>query len=159
MVHFDDGVPRSRLTGHLGWFLLWLGVTAAGLYLTPSSELHGTHTRLGLPPCPSVAFFDRPCFGCGMTTSFSSMLHLDFVTAFRAHPFGPFFYLIFTATALACGYGWMKQKQFNTNSRKFNRAMMVLTLVFVAFGIIRFTLVKYRSDDYAATQSLLQFSK
>ena len=75
MVRFRDGVPRNKLSGQLVWFLAWVGITGFGLFLTASRELHGTHQQLGLPPCPSVAFFDRPCFGCGMTTSITSLLH------------------------------------------------------------------------------------
>ena len=152
MVKFIDGAQRSRLTGQLAWFLAWAGVTAVGLVLRPSAALHGTHQELGLPPCPSVALFDRPCFGCGMTTSFTALLHLDFATAFRAHPFGPLFYFLFTASALACGYGWWKGKYLDTSSKAFNRVMVVITVAFVAFGIGRFATVKYNSDEYALSQ-------
>ena len=36
-----------------------------------------THTQLGLPPCNMVQLIDRPCPSCGMTTSFSLLMHGD----------------------------------------------------------------------------------
>lgn len=94
-----------------------------------------------------------------MTTSFAATLHLDFSTAFRAHPFGPFFYLLFTCSALACGFGWLRGARFNTDSRQFNRAMMAMTLAFVAFGVVRFGLVQYDSPEFAQTQTALKYSR
>jgi hypothetical protein len=153
MVRFRDGVPRSKLGGQLVWFLAWVGITGFGLFLTASRELHGTHQQLGLPPCPSVAFFDRPCFGCGMTTSITSLLHFDFATSLRAHPFGLPFYILFTISALMCGYGFFKGKYLDTDDRRFNRAMMVITLLFVTFGVARFVLVKYNSPDFLISRA------
>jgi hypothetical protein len=155
MVRFVEGAERKHLTGQLTWFLAWLCITVAAVALAPSPSLHGTHQQLGLPACPSVAFFDRPCFGCGMTTSFTALLHFDIVTAWRANPFGPVFYLIFTASAVACIYGYAKRLYFDTSSKAFNRATMVLTLAFVAFGIGRFVSTKYDSDEYRLTQAAL----
>lgn len=138
MLHFDDGVPRRQLTGHVLWFGSWLFVTAAGLYLTPSAHGHGTHTQLGLPPCPSVMLFQRPCPGCGLTTSFTSFLHGHFGQAFIDHPFGPIFYLTWTASAIACLYGFVKSKRFNTDSRAWNWSLGGLTMLFFVFGMWRF---------------------
>ncbi|MEX2242841.1 MAG: DUF2752 domain-containing protein [Fimbriimonadaceae bacterium] len=155
MVRFVEGAERKHLSGQLMWFIAWLGITVAALALAPSPTLHGTHQQLGLPACPSVAFFDRPCFGCGMTTSFTALLHLDVVTAWKANPFGPIFYLIFTASAIACIYGYLNRFYFDTSSKAFNRATMVLTVAFVAFGIARFASTKYGSDEYRLTQTAL----
>lgn len=159
MVQFRDGVPKKKLMGQLVWFLAWVFITGFGIYLTASKDLHGTHQSLGLPPCPSVAFFDRPCFGCGMTTSITALLHFDFATAFRAHPFGPPFYILFTITALMCGYGWWKGKYFDTDDRIFNKGMMLITIAFVTFGIVRFATVKYNSPDFFWMQKTLQAQK
>ncbi len=154
MVQFNEGVPKARLHGQLVWFAVWLAVTLFALFLRPSPDLHGTHQQLGLPACPSVAFFDRPCFGCGLTTSFTAMVHADVSTAWKAHPFGPLFYLLFTASALACAWGWKKGLQLDTNGRAFNRATIALTVAFVLFGVYRFSTVKYESTEFQLTQKV-----
>lgn len=157
MVRFDVDQPKKMLGGQLAWFVLWAFVTTVGLILTPNAEGHGTHTQLGLPSCPSVAFFDRPCFGCGMTTSFSATLHLDFVTAWNAHPFGTLFYVIFTVSAMFGIWGWLKHVRVNTDTKPFNRSMIALTVVFVLFGVARFATTTYGSDVFAfikATEEL-----
>lgn len=143
MVWFENDWSRRRLTGHLLWFLGWLGVTVFAVLLTPSPTGHGTHQQLGLPPCPSVLAFNRPCPGCGLTTSFTAFLHGDFVSAWNANPFGPLFYLLWTASAFACLYGFWKGRRFNTDGRSANRTLTALVAVFFAFGIIRFFTMKY----------------
>lgn len=37
--------------------------------------------------CPTVLITGFPCPGCGMTRAFMRLLHLDFVGAWRLHPF------------------------------------------------------------------------
>lgn len=138
MVHFEPDWPRRKLTGHLLWFLAWAFVTTVGLLLTPSANGHGTHTQLGLPPCPSVIVFQRPCPGCGLTTSFTSFLHGDVTRAFSAHAVGPILYIAFTLSAWACLYGFIRGRRFNTDSRSFSFALGTLVTVLVAFGVIRF---------------------
>lgn len=149
MVRFDTDQPKKKLAGQLTWFLLWAFVTTVGLILTPSSDGHGTHTQLGLPTCASVALFDRPCFGCGMTTSFTATLHLDFVAAWAAHPFGTLMYVIFTVSALFAIWGFVKRIRVNTDTVLFNRSIIALTVVFVIFGVVRFATTTYGSDTYA----------
>jgi hypothetical protein len=143
MVWFDPDWSRKRLTGHLLWFLGWLGVTVFALVLTPSPQGHGTHQQLGLPPCPSVLAFDRPCPGCGLTTSFTALLHGDLSAAWKANPFGPLFYLLWTASAFACLHGYWKGRRFNTDGPAASRTLMALVAVFFAFGIVRFFTTKY----------------
>ncbi len=63
-------------------------VLALALSLRPSSEGHGTHTSLGLPPCTWAVAFDRPCPTCGMTTSFSHAAKGNLMTAMRTQPMG-----------------------------------------------------------------------
>ena len=33
--------------------------------------------------CISILFFDRECYGCGMTRAFQHLIHLDFIEAFN----------------------------------------------------------------------------
>jgi hypothetical protein len=44
-----------------------------------------THTQLGLPPCSMVQMTGKPCPACGMTTSFSLLLHADPLNSVRAN--------------------------------------------------------------------------
>ena len=158
MIRFEHGWPRKQLVGQAVWFGAWLFATVAGLAMTPNPEGHGTHSQFGLPACPSVILFDRPCFGCGMTTSFSATLHLDFAAAWQAHPFGTFFYAIFTVTAALALWSWAKGLRMNTDSKAFNRAAMVLTIMFGAFGVVRFATLTYGSHEYALYETVKKLS-
>jgi hypothetical protein len=120
------------------WFLGWLGLTGVAAYLHPNPHLHGTHTQLGLPPCLSVVLFGRPCPGCGMTTSITSLVHGHIVDAFRAHPFGPPMYLVYTLSAFAAAWAWWKVRRMDAGSRAANTFLVCLLIAFIAFGIIRF---------------------
>lgn len=141
---------RKPLIGQLFWFLMWLGTTAFGIYLRPDPHTHGTHQQLGLPPCPSVLAFHRPCPGCGLTTSFTATIHGDLFAAFRAHSFGPVLYLLFTLTGLVCGWCWWKKIRFDTDTRAFNVALGTLVGCFLIYGAIRFAIV----DNYGPNPAL-----
>ncbi len=141
MVSFDPGYPRRRLSGHLAWFLLWLVVTAIALWLSPHRDGHGTHQQLGLPPCPSVFLFGRLCPGCGLTTSFTALVHGDLVTAWRANAFGVLGYIGFTLSAWACLYGFVKEMRFNTDSKPCQFALGAFIVSYLAFGVWRITTI------------------
>jgi len=141
LVFFEPWHSRKPLLGQLIWFLFWLGTTAFALYLTADPKGHGTHQQLGLPPCPAAFALNRPCPGCGLTTSFTAIVHGQVVESFRAHPLGAALYLLFTASALACGYGFFRGLKFNTEGRRLNRAIGWLVGVFILFGGVRFLLV------------------
>ncbi|MGE5194909.1 MAG: DUF2752 domain-containing protein, partial [Deltaproteobacteria bacterium] len=42
----------------------------------------------GLPPCTFRSLFSIPCPSCGMTTSFSNLMHGNLIRAFRANAGG-----------------------------------------------------------------------
>ena len=140
MQLFEDSTP-ARIRAQLTWFLLWAGVTGFGIYQRPSHDGHGTHQQLGLPPCPSVLLFDRPCPGCGLTTSWTAFIHGNFVESFHAHPLGPFMYLGFTFVALACLYGNLKGKRFLIDSPRASTLSGSAIGIFFAFGLARMALV------------------
>ncbi len=50
----------------------------------------GTHRQLGLPPCSMLLVTGIPCMTCGMTTSFSLLMHGDVTAALRANWAGVF---------------------------------------------------------------------
>lgn len=137
---FEPAQSRRRISGQAIWVLLWLGVTLVGLVLRPSPAGHGTHTQLGLAQCPSVFAFNRPCPGCGLTTSFTATLHGNLPLAFKAHPFGMLLYVLFTISAVACGYGYLKKLRLNTESKKFNFYLAIFVGGFLVFGVVRFVM-------------------
>jgi hypothetical protein len=54
-----------------------------------------THRQLGLPPCSFKTMTGLPCPSCGMTTSFSLLMHGDIWNSLQANAVG-------TLLALAC---------------------------------------------------------
>jgi len=132
---------KRSLIGQWIWVAFWAGTTAFGLYLTPSSDGHGTHQQLGLSPCPTALFLNRPCPGCGLTTSWTALLHGKFEASFQAHWLGPFLYLLFTWSALTALCGAVRLHRFNTDGSAFNRAVIALGIVFFGYGFIRMALI------------------
>lgn len=75
---------HSQQNSQLAWPLRWLSLIAGLVLLamlliasrlTPATEGRGTHTQLGLPPCVSLVLWGKPCPACGMTTSWSYIMH------------------------------------------------------------------------------------
>jgi hypothetical protein len=143
MALLEYGYPRKAVVNQAIWFGSWVVVTTIGAVLSPDKSGHGTHQELGLPPCPSVLLFDRPCPGCGLTTSWTALIHGHIAEAFHAHPLGPPMYLLYTLSALMCMYGFLRGARFNTDTKGFNRATAVGVTVFVLFGIIRMALTPH----------------
>ncbi len=66
--------------------------------LQPSPNRFGTHTQIGLPPCPFLHFTGIPCPSCGWTTSVTHSARLHFYEAFITQPFG---LIVFFGAALS----------------------------------------------------------
>ena len=143
MVLFEAAPNRRLLAGQLVWFGVWAATTIIALALHPSLDGHGTHTQLGLPPCPSALLFDRPCPGCGLTTSWTAFVHGDFALAFQAHPLGPLLYLGFTVTALLALRGFVTGRRLIADSPMATRLLIAVALSFFAFGLVRMALVPH----------------
>jgi Protein of unknown function (DUF2752) len=136
------------LRAQLLWTVAWAFCTFVGVFLLNADKHgHGTHQQLGLPPCPSVLLFDRPCPGCGLTTSWTSFLHGNIVTSFKAHPLGIPMYLGFTFVALGCLYGNFKGLRMMIDSKLANKVFIGFVSVFFVFGVVRMLLV----SGYAGT--------
>ena len=48
----------------------------------------GAHQQLGMAPCEFVVMFNRPCPSCGLTTSFSLLMHGNVWGSLRANAIG-----------------------------------------------------------------------
>lgn len=89
--------PR-RLTATVRGLLVlialgWATVFGIAVWLNPyqgddgtaTVRKMGTHHQLGLLPCGFLVMTGKPCPSCGMTTSFSLMMHGDPLNAARAN--------------------------------------------------------------------------
>jgi hypothetical protein len=140
-----------RNKAQLIWTLVWFFCTGVGLYLSPDSHGHGTHQQLGLPPCPSVLLFNRPCPGCGLTTSWTSFIHGNFTAAFSAHPLGIPMYLLLTYVGVGSLWGNLRGKRLLIDTTLANRIFIGVVALFFIFGAIRMTL----TPNFAATDKEL----
>lgn len=147
MTLFEPNWSRKRLTGQLTWFVSWVIITFLGaVVLKPEVAGHGTHQQLGLPACPSAAIFDRPCPGCGLTTSWTNTLHGQFAAAFQDHWLGPFLYIVFTLSAFACIYGWYAGKKFVTDNKAGNWFLGSIAVLVMVYGVARFATFRYSKN-------------
>ena len=137
MALYEPAANRRQIFSQLSLFTIWLGMTGAAVWMHPDPSGHGTHTQLGLPPCPSVLLFDRPCPGCGLTTSITAFVHGDLASAFHAHFLGPFLYLGITAWALLGMYGWLKHLRLDGGGKAFDRVVGAFLAIFFVFGFAR----------------------
>lgn len=140
-ITFDAPPNKRYLVRQYAWFGTWFFLTAVGLFLDPHRSGHGTHEELGLPPCPCVLLFNRPCPGCGLTTSWTRLLHGNIVGAFQAHPLGPVLYALFTASAIYALVGCLKGRLAVPRSKWIDRGMLAFAAIFLIFGVARFCLM------------------
>jgi hypothetical protein len=129
---FAELWPQLMLFG--GWVI----VVGFGAYLTPSPSGHGTHQQLGLAPCPSIHFLNRPCPGCGLTTSWTATIHGQFGQAFNSHWLGPPAFAIFTACALVALWGLVTRHRIDFSTRAYNTFLIVFASIFLLYGALRF---------------------
>lgn len=144
MVWTEPVEKRHAVLYQALWFGAWLGITAVALWLQPSAHGHGTHTQLGLPACPSVMIFDRPCPGCGLTTAFAWMVRARVDLSFASHAMGPLIYLLFTASAWAALLGFVQSKKWRATDT-WNWILVGVTAAFLVYGVARFFFVDYNS--------------
>jgi len=111
-----------------------LSVMALALTLRPAADGHGTHERLGLPPCGWVLVFNRPCPTCGMTTAFSHAAKGDLLTAMRTQPMG-LLLVMGTATVFWTGaHAAASGARVGPALALFNRKSVYLALVAAFLG-------------------------
>lgn len=65
-----------------------LSVMVTAARLQPSPTGMGTHTQMGLEPCPFFRQTGLPCPSCGMTTSFAWFVRGNILASFYIQPMG-----------------------------------------------------------------------
>ena len=138
MIKLVPGAGQATRVSQSLWALVFFFLFGLSIWLVPNASGHGTHTQLGLPPCPSVLLFNRPCPGCGMTTSFAYCAHLDFINGFRVQPFGPILFLGWGMSAVLAAYGALRGYRLDTESRSFQWTLALFAIFFFAYGGFRF---------------------
>lgn len=137
----------------------WLTITVIAALLHPSADGHGTHQQLGLPPCPSVLLFDRPCPGCGLTTSWTAFVHGSISQSFRAHPLGPISYALYTLTAIWGILGVAKGVRLRTESNEWTRVISVGVSILIGFGLIRMAITPHYAAGYERQMANAYFNR
>lgn len=104
-----DRTPGYPLSPAGRWVTLLLGLGLCGGFLLavalpPDPRGFGTHQRLGLPECSFRMLFNKPCPGCGMTTSFSHFVRGEWRQAAAANPAG--LLMASTCTILTVWCAW-----------------------------------------------------
>lgn len=133
---------KKLLSGQLIVTGIWAVITAFGIYLSPDPHGHGTHQQLGLPPCPSVLFFNKPCPGCGLTTSWTATIHGRLGEAFQAHALGPILYIGLTIFAFINLWAFIKKYHVDTSGKAWMTGIVVGAVIFFGFGFTRFAMTK-----------------
>lgn len=127
-------VPRRDLIVEVTLFSLWLVVIAFAIYLTPDPSGTGTHLQLGLAPCPWLTIYSKPCLTCGMTTSFSAIVHGDLTLAFRSHLLGPLVFAWVSLGALYYGSKFLFRYKVIAPTRAVLWINLMLLGAFLAYG-------------------------
>jgi len=83
----------DRIPMWLRLFLVLLSLALSALLiiagnLQPNPRGYGTHLQLGFAECTFIVLWGIPCPMCGMTTSWSHLLHADLPSAFQSNPGG-----------------------------------------------------------------------
>jgi uncharacterized protein DUF2752 len=122
----------------------WIAVIITGLCLYPYDENGeplrlGTHQQLGLPECNFKTLVGVPCPSCGMTTSFSLLLHGDVWNSLKANYAGTAlvtFGLLFVPWAFASVF--LRRFVFIRSMEivVFRLAVVFLVLLFGRWGIV-----------------------
>lgn len=88
----------AQRLGALIGALACLAVILMAAWVNPDPRGHGTHEQFGWAPCGILAATGRPCFTCGMTTSFAHAAHGQFWSSLRTQPMA-FVMVVSTAAA------------------------------------------------------------
>lgn len=96
---------------------------------------------LGLKFCLFNLVLEIPCPGCGMTRSITNISQLNFLDAFRYHPFGFVMYLFFVVLTvyvfLPAETKQRLREGLDANAIAFNRYYKGFLYALMSFGFVR----------------------
>lgn len=115
-------------------FLLFLS-----FQLSPSSEGHGTHRQLGLPPCGFLTVTGYPCPSCGLTTSFTHAARGEVLDSLKTQPFGTilFIAMILAGMLSVAGISRKIAVSYFLDSPLFEKLQVLLLLAFLLSWIYK----------------------
>lgn len=128
---------RLRNTLRATWALVGLAsaaVLTVAAILKPDPRGYGTHEALGMEPCGFVFMTGLPCPTCGMTTSFSYLMHGQPLASLKAQPAG---FLLCVATAalmVASLLAALRGEIVTINWERIGAVRLSLTVGFVLVG-------------------------
>jgi hypothetical protein len=128
----------------VGMALALIAVFAVAVWLNPYNEdgsplRMATHQRLGLPPCTFYVSTGSPCPSCGMTTSFSLLMHGDVLNSLRANAVGTLLALFCLMLIPWCLGSAVCRRTLFLHSAE--RALTGVVLVFLSLMLLRWGLV------------------
>ena len=95
----------------------------------------------GVPICLFRYVTGLPCPGCGLTRSFSCILHGDFARGYDFHPFGylllPLFILAASTLFLPNSFKPRLQQAFRSRQGSLRKVYLTLIYGFITFGAVR----------------------
>jgi hypothetical protein len=98
-----------------------------------------THRQLGLPPCTFYTLTHLPCPSCGMTTSFSLLMHGDVANSLHANAVGTLLALFWLALIPWCLASAARKRTVLIGSVE--RAVAVCVMGFLGLMMVRWLLV------------------
>ncbi len=128
----------------LGMAALLVGVFALAWWLKPYGPdgrplRMETHRQLGLPPCTFYEYTGLPCPSCGMTTSFSLLMHGDVANSLHANAVGTLLALFWLALIPWCLASAARKRTVLIGSVE--RAVAVCVMGFLGLMMVRWLLV------------------
>jgi hypothetical protein len=137
-----DADERMRLWTRGFLVALALGfatIFAIGVYLNPyqadgTPKTMGTHQGLGLPPCNMVQLIGKPCPSCGMTTSFSLLMHGDPVNSVKANWAGTVLALVWLALIPWAVVSAVRGKYLFVRSGELLATVLVIVMLVLMLG-------------------------
>jgi hypothetical protein len=95
----------------------------------------------GIPICVFRHLTGLPCPGCGLTRSFSCILHGNFASGYDYHPFGYLLLPLFMMTAatlfLPSAYRSILENLVRSRQSQLRRVYLTLIYGFITFGAVR----------------------
>lgn len=125
------------------YMLIFAAMIVVAIRLTPSSTGVGTHEQLGFPACGFLTLTGWPCPSCGLTTSFTHLVHGNVVQAAIVQPFGIclFISLAYLFVYSLWAFAVARPLSALTESVAFERVQLILLAVLLVswvYNILRF---------------------